>query len=285
MMDLRIVILTLLSSLLLAVELPPAERAVPLTDPYDLGERLVLIDYLREQGYDIEPGAALSVLREHFWQLHKPNDELRDTDIPADDVLLLRLDMERRRIAVLRERIQTLERELSTYQDLIRTNQDLSERNKTLELRLKVLEEFSGRFAEQQAEIERLRQQLRADPEPDTHHSRPLPMAPVVIAPVLPKDTPPPPRPMQALPLPAPTPTPIDQPPAVTEPETVEITWLVLTLLLAGLVAVVLWRRFHPKPEQNGGWLVGLDGEDDQPPEAPAQKPTDYQRFAPPDRP
>jgi hypothetical protein len=46
-----------------------AAEPAPLPDPIGLGERLLLIEYLRERGQEPPPGAALDDLRRAYWQI------------------------------------------------------------------------------------------------------------------------------------------------------------------------------------------------------------------------
>lgn len=254
-------------------------KAVPLADPYQLGERLVLIDYLREQGLTVEPGTGLAQLRDRFWALHPPPDVLTDEDIPDSEVLVLRLDVANRRISSLRQRLATLERELAGYQDLVRQKRELEQQLEDLQLRLQAALDLEGRFVQAQEAIAHLREENEQLRSADRAATAP----PVVIAPRLPR-----PDPQQ----PGSVPAPIIVPAApAQEPEQRSRSapatgntapgWLHVLLGTAlGAVVMLVWQKRRAAPEE-GGWLARMPAR----PEVEATPVTlndDDRRFAPP---
>jgi S1-C subfamily serine protease len=90
-------LLLLLMSLCLGQD--AGERPAPVDDPIGLGERLALIDYLRETaGQSVEPGCSLAELRRRYWQLQQESEESvnRDEALARDGLQRLREEIRRR---------------------------------------------------------------------------------------------------------------------------------------------------------------------------------------------
>ena len=99
-------------------EVPPGQRPVSLPDPYGLGERLVLIDYLRGIGQDVPARLPVSDLRERYWaaQSEKISYVFRDLGDASMEDMMAEVERLRGVIRARRQRIDELEMQLAAAQ-------------------------------------------------------------------------------------------------------------------------------------------------------------------------